>query len=221
MVRITCHRPLISKKNQKVRLDFTTLHILWTEEQWNMVHFGSNVKRFVRHKTVKVWVGERNGVGNDFFSGSIVRFHGNINTSVYKELSGQHALHLHKETVETPIFVQDKAPCNKAKTVLSFLEEEGIAVKKRPPESPDVNLIGNVWKFMGEKARNRNPRNIDGLWGFLKEEWENISATFCKKLIGSCGRRCNEVIQCKGKLTKYWIFLWFDLTRIYDALLNF
>ena len=31
------HNPLISKKNQKVLLDFATEHILWTEEQWNMV----------------------------------------------------------------------------------------------------------------------------------------------------------------------------------------
>ena len=56
---IPCCKPLISKKNQKVHLDFVTEHILWTEEQWNMVHFsdeskfnlfGSDRKRFVRPK---------------------------------------------------------------------------------------------------------------------------------------------------------------------------
>ena len=30
--RIPCRKPLISKKNQKVRLDFATEHIVWTEE---------------------------------------------------------------------------------------------------------------------------------------------------------------------------------------------
>ena len=35
VARIPCRKPLISKKNQKVHLDFTTGHILWTEEQWN------------------------------------------------------------------------------------------------------------------------------------------------------------------------------------------
>ena len=55
--------------------------------------------------------------------GSIICFHGNINASVYRELLRQHALpHLHKWTVETPIFIQDNAPCHKAKTVVSFLE---------------------------------------------------------------------------------------------------
>ena len=47
------------KKNQKVRLDFDTEHIEWTEKQWNIVHFSdeskfnlfrSDGKRFVRRK---------------------------------------------------------------------------------------------------------------------------------------------------------------------------
>ena len=86
---IPCRKHLISKKNQKVCHDFTTEHILWTEEQWNMVHFsdeykfnlfGSDGKRFVRHKNgerlslqcvkkTEIWSGENNGLG-DFFSKS-------------------------------------------------------------------------------------------------------------------------------------------------------
>ena len=58
-------------------------------------------------------------------------------------------------------------------------------------------------KIVGEKAQNRNPQNTDDLWGFLKEEWESITTTFCKKLIDSCRRRCNKLIQCKGKFTKF------------------
>ena len=52
-------KPLISKKNQKVRLDFFTEHIMSIEEQWNMVHlsdeskfnlFRSDSKRLIRCK---------------------------------------------------------------------------------------------------------------------------------------------------------------------------
>ena len=98
------------------------------------------------------------------------------------------------------------SPFHKAKIMLRFLEEEGIAVMKKPPQSNDMNPQENVLKIIGEKAQNRNPQNIDNLWGFLKEEWESITTTFCKKLIG-LGRRCDEVIQCKGKFIKYCIFL--------------
>ena len=89
------------------------------------------------------------------------------------------------------------------KTVLSFLEEEGKAVMKWPPQSPYMNPTENAWKIIGEEAQNRNPPNIEDLWGFLKEEWESITTSFCTKLIGSCGHRCNEVIQFKKKFTKY------------------
>ena len=91
MAQISCHKPLISKENQKVCLEFATKHIVCTEEQWNMVHFsdeskfnlfGSDGKRFVRRKngerlssqcikkTVLFGVGSIMVWGDDFFSGS-------------------------------------------------------------------------------------------------------------------------------------------------------
>ena len=73
--------------------------------------------------------------------------------------------------------MQDNVPCHKAKT-LSFLEEEGIAVMKWPPQGPDMNPIENVWKIIREKAQNRNLQNIDDLGGFLKEKWESITNHF-------------------------------------------
>ena len=103
--------------------------------------------------------------------GPIVCFHGIINPSVYKELFRQHALpHLRKGTVETSISMQDNVLCHKAKTVFRFLEEEGTAVMKWSSQNPDMNPLKNEWKMIGEKAQNRNPQNIDDLWGFLKKE---------------------------------------------------
>ena len=96
--------------------------------------------------------------------GPIVRVYSNINASVYIELLRQHTLpYLRKGTVETPIFMRNNA------TVLSFLEEEGIAVTKWPSQSLDMTPLENVRKFIGEKVQNRNPQNIDDLWDFLKE----------------------------------------------------
>ena len=132
-------------------------------------------------------------------------FHGYINASVYKELHQHALLHLRKGTVETPIFVQDNESCHKAKIVLDFLE--GISVMKWPPQSLDIIPQENLGKIRGGEAQSRNPQNIDDLWGFLNEEWDNFTTTFCNKLVGSCDWRSNEIIQCEGKFTKYWIFL--------------
>ena len=78
--------------------------------------------------------------------------------------------------------------------LFSFLEEERIAVMKWPPQSPDMNPIDNICKIIEEKVQNRNHQNIDDLWGFLREERQNITTTVCKKLIGLCSQRFNEVI---------------------------
>ena len=108
VAQIPCRKPLILKKNQKVRFDFATENILWTENQWNMVHFrdvskfslfGSDGKRFVRRKNRKrlspqcvkkteIWRGTVMvlGMSSTVGVGPIVRFHGDINVSVYKEL---------------------------------------------------------------------------------------------------------------------------------------
>ena len=68
------------------------------------------------------------GVISSAIVGPIFRFHVNINAIVYTEHLRQHPLlHLCKVEVETP---RQSLACHKAKTVLSFLEEEAICVMK-------------------------------------------------------------------------------------------
>ena len=69
--------------------------------------------------------------------------------------------------MSTLIQINTMAGLSFLKTVLNFLEEEGVAVMKWPPQSPDINPIENVQKSIGEKAQNRNPQNIDdyGIFG--------------------------------------------------------
>ena len=50
--------------------------------------------------------------------------------------------------------MKDNASCHKAKTRLNFLEEEVMAVIKWSPQSPDMNLIENIRKIIGEKGQN-------------------------------------------------------------------
>ena len=213
IARTTAQKPLISKKNQKTRLQFAQQHVLWSAEQWAKVHFpdeskfnliGFDGKKYVRHKlgerlsvkcvkktvkfgggSVMVW-----GVISAAGSGPLVRLHGRVNAAVHKELLQQHAVpYLRAATAQPPIFMQDYAPCLEAKSVTTFLTDEGIAVMNWPPQSPDLNPIENIWKIVGERAQAKNPENKDKLWIYLKEEWEKLTPDFCNKLIGSCSKR--------------------------------
>ena len=225
--RVPASKPLISKKNQKARLNFATEHVVWTEDQWFSVYFsdeskfnvlGSDGRNYVRRKTgerlsvkcvkktvkhgggsVIVW-----GVISAAGTGPLVRLHGRINGEVYKQIIRQHALpYLRSSSVQSPIFMQDNAPCHSCKKVKSFFTEEELNVMDWAAQSPDLNPIENVWKVIGERAQRKNPKNQDELWKFLELEWSAVTPSFCRKLINSCSKRCQEVIDNKGLFTKY------------------
>jgi transposase len=225
--RVPVSKPLISKKNQKLRLLFAQSHIVWTDDQWSRVHFsdeskfnviGSDGRCYVRRKieerlsvncvkktvkhgggSVMVW-----GVISADGTGPLVRLHGRVNAEVYKQLLQQHLLpYLGATRLQPPTFMQDNAPCHTAKKVKSFFEEENLSVMDWPPQSPDLNPIENVWKLIGERAHARNPQNTEELWRILQEEWGAITPSFCTSLIKSCSRRCAAVIDSKGLFTKY------------------
>ena len=65
--------------------------------------------------------------------------------------------------------MQDNAPCNKAKTVMSYLSQQNFEVIDLPAQSIDLNSIENLWKTLGDMARK--PTNTENLWVKLQEEW--------------------------------------------------
>ena len=225
--RVPSTKPFISNKNQRSRKKFATEHVTWTEEQWDYVHFsdeskfnlfGSDGRRFVRRNVTERYYPKCIKSSVKFGGGSVmvfgmisaagpgplVRLHGRINASVYKELLKQHVLPTLKTAVNQPaVFMQDNAPCHTAKSIKKFLSEENVTVMDWPAQSPDMNPIENVWKLLNERSKKQNPSNVDELWHYLQEEWKKISVDECKTLINSCGRRCQAVIDSNGLHTKY------------------
>ena len=44
-------------------------------------------------------------------------------------------------------FMQNKAMCHTAKSVKTFLSEEDVTVMEWSTQSPDMNLIENIWRY--------------------------------------------------------------------------
>ena len=200
-------------------------HLTWSQAQWAKVFFsdeskfnlfGSDGKAFVWRKagerlsaqctkksvkfgggSVMVW-----GIMSASGVGPMIRIHGTVNSEVYKRILSLHATPC-LQTVSSAIFMQDNAPCHKSKRVMDFLRQKDITVMEWPAQSPDLNPIENLWKIIGDRAAEKNPKNCDELWTTLLEEWENVTPELCKKLVMSCGRRCADVISQKGLHTKY------------------
>ena len=68
----------------------------------------------------------------------------------------------------TTVFMQDSAPCHKAKSVKLWIREQGFDLLQWPPQSPDLNPIENLWSEMKHKAAAQQFRGIQELVDFLK-----------------------------------------------------
>ena len=129
------------------------------------------------------------GMISDIGTGALVRLYGKL-TQLY--------------AINQPaVFMQYNASCHTAKFVKTFLSEEDITVMEWPAQSPGINPIENFWKLINERAKEKNPRNVEKLWTKLKGEWEKISVDKWKTLIRSCSKRCQAIIESKRLHIKY------------------
>ena len=180
--------------NKMSRLKFAIEHIIWTEEQWDCIHFSEESKfnlfscdrrRFVRcspkrqyspqctKSSIKFGGGSVMvlGIISAVGTGHLVKLHSKINSTVYKEILKKHVVPNLRTAINQPaVFMQDNAPCHIAKSVKTFLSEKDVTVMEWPAQSPDMNPIENVWKLLNERAKEKNPRNIKELWTNLKGE---------------------------------------------------
>ena len=71
-----------------------------------------------------------------------------------------------------------------------------------PPQSPDLKLIEQVWDILGDKLKEKKPRNLQELEKMLQEECKEISVLDIQNLINSMPRRVAAIIGVKGGHTK-------------------
>ena len=87
---------------------------------------------------------------------------------------------------ETPremwYLLHDNAPTHRANITKAWLHNHGITRVEFPPYSPDLNIIENVWQYIGVRVEARRPTTIEQLQDIIAEEWEKIPKKFLKKL---------------------------------------
>jgi transposase len=103
------------------------------------------------------------------------------------------------------VFMQDNAPCHKARIVMDFLDENNIETLNWPPQSPDMNPIENLWAII--KARRKKkygvPKSKNELITQIFDIWDNIEMELVHNLANSANKRINAVLKLKGKVSKY------------------
>ena len=126
-----------------------------------------------------------------------------MNAQQYLDLL-KNKLKLHMTIHNCSVFMQDGAPCHRAKIVTQFLKSKKIHLLDWPGNSPDLNPIENLWKVLKDKVSERQPTNAKMLEQAIKEVWvREITIEYCRNLVESIPKRSEAVIKAKGGPTKY------------------
>lgn len=215
----------ISKKNKKIRLQFATEYfnksldfwkkILWTDECTVSLD-GTYGKKFYRSKTgrkkdqviytrhssggkLMIWgCISYNGIG------PIVELSKKVNSYEYLNIINEYAVPAGDTLIGSDfILQQDNAPIHTSKVVKDFIKEIGQNILKWPPQSPDLNVIENVWHILKSRSPQQLGRSKEETWNDINKVWDEISLEYCRTLIESIPRRLQEVIKAKGGPTSY------------------
>ncbi len=103
-------------------------------------------------------------------------------------------------------FMQDNAPCHKAKRVMEHFQRENIKLLPWPPQSPDLNPIENLWAIIKRRLRSRFEKIPTSKNVFIEQVfavWDEITPELLHKLAESPPERCNLCLENNGYQTKY------------------
>jgi transposase len=224
--RIAKKKPMLSKKNKKLRLRWAKERQGWSQYQWMQTFFSdetpvyliqSNQRHYVRcgskdvlssrclRPTVQagggkimIWAGfTACGLS------SLARVYGTINTECYINLLTENLLPL--ELPEHAIvYQQDNAPAHKSRRTMMWLSNHGIDILPWPAQSPDLNPMENAWAFLKQRLEERcDISTMDGLWNAIQQEWALIPDDYFEKLAISMQNRVRKVIAAKGGCIDY------------------
>ena len=96
-------------------------------------------------------------------------------------------------------FWQDNDPKHTSKLAKKFMEDNNINWFKTPAESPDLNMIENVWSTMKYYVSKDNPKNQEQLVNSIFKIWKShLTVTQCNRYIDHIFKVLPKVVEAEG-----------------------
>jgi transposase len=97
-------------------------------------------------------------------------------------------------------FQHDLAPCHNSKAVKKLIQENKISMLYWPVNSPDMNLIENLWSILKKLLGKMDCSTEERMVTYVIKMWFHDSGmkNICSKLVQSMPKRVHEVISAKG-----------------------
>ena len=65
--------------------------------------------------------------------------------------------------------------------------------------SPDLNLIDNLWDHMDKQLRTLKPTSVQQLQTMIEDIWLGITAKKCQDLVNTMPRHMKQCILARGE----------------------
>jgi transposase len=225
---VAAKKPLISKRNKKLRLLWAKEHvvkpiwfwrkIIWTDEsKFELINTKSRIivyrRRGERYKLKFLQPTVKHGGGNVMLwasfgyngTGNLEVIDGKMTARVYKDILERNVFESARKLGIEHNFIwqQDNDPKHTATIVKKWFNENRVQLLQWCAQSPDFNPIEHLWKALDNSVPKSERRNKNTFIAALKKEWSKLDTNLMKKLVDSMPRRCQEAIRYKGGPTKY------------------
>ena len=128
-------------------------------------------------------------------------YKGYLNADRYKDIIEENLLPNWKDD---GVLQQDGAKAHTARKMKDFFRDKNINyLTNWPPQSPDLNIIENVWFILKNSIEKRNVTNIHEFERAVYEEFNNISNSYIETLYKSFWKRLRDCLRAKGKSIAY------------------
>lgn len=220
--RVAVKKPLLTSKQINKRLEWCLKRRNWSQNQWERIVFsdecllqlhpcrreyvrrgpGEKLKPQMLNKTSKfsptvmVW----GAIRSDGFR-ILIRCERNVDSFEYQRILD---IALPQIMTGRTLFQQDGASCHRSASTRQYLSGKAVrCLEEWPAQSPDLNLIENLWVDLKKAVKDRHPKNVDDLWATAEAEWANIPSAKIDALYKSMCKRVGAVIAAKGRNTNY------------------
>lgn len=103
------------------------------------------------------------------------------------------------------IFQEDNAPCHTSKASNKWKEDNQIETLDWPSQSPDLNIIENVWRKLKVEIEKKvsDIKDRQTLIRVVKEIWTSLTPTYIESLYNTIPARISAVVKAKGHITRF------------------
>jgi len=72
-----------------------------------------------------------------------------------------------------------------------------------PAQSPDLNIIENLWADLKQQLSSHQVKSLDALWDICKDIWFSIPTVKIRHLYNSIPARIKDILNNNGYSSKY------------------